>query len=98
MRFESATKPLPKRAVKYCRISKCVAACRQAVVERKAIQVLILKRDKELAERDQQMQELQRQLGKTKGPKGKSTPLKATAIEEAEADSPHSRSASSSML
>lgn len=67
------------------------AARRQAVVERKAVQVLILKRDRELAERDQQMQELQRQLGKKKGPQGKTTPPKATATEEAEADSPHSR-------
>lgn len=75
------------------RLSK-EAAARQAVVERKAVQVLILKRDRELAERDQQMQELQRQLGKKKGPQGKTTPPKATATEEAEADSPHSRGSS----
>ena len=74
------------------------AAHRQAVVERKAVQVLILKRDRELAERDQQMQELQRQLGKKKGPQGKTTPPKATAIEEAEADSPHSRYSSACIL
>lgn len=67
------------------------ATHRQAVVERKAVQVLILKRDRELAERDQQMQELQRQLGKKKGPQGKTTPPRATATEEVESDSPHSR-------
>ena len=64
------------------------------MVERKAVQVLVLKRDRELADRDRQMQELRKQLGKTRGSKGKALPPKPSTVEEQHEESPHSRGSS----